>query len=113
MASPSFDLDRIGRGLPFAQSLPRLKQALVGGAAVVQAPPGTGKTTVVPPVVANLVLDGNAKDAARVVVVQPRRVAARAAARRLAALTGTEPGGVVGWTCLLYTSDAADDCCRV
>lgn len=98
MASPSFDLDRIGRGLPFAQSLPRLKQALVGGAAVVQAPPGTGKTTVVPPVVANLVLDGNAKDAARVVVVQPRRVAARAAARRLAALTGTEPGGVVGWT---------------
>ena len=65
---------------------------------MVQAPPGTGKTTVVPPVVANLVLDGNAKDAARVVVVQPRRVAARAAARRLAALTGTEPGGVVGWT---------------
>ena len=93
-----FDLDRIGRGLPFAQSLPRLGQALGGGAAVVQAPPGTGKTTVVPPLVANLAHDGDAQEAGRVVVVQPRRVAARTAARRLAALTGTEPGGVVGWS---------------
>ncbi|WP_423446468.1 ATP-dependent helicase HrpB [Kocuria sp. KSNUG] len=98
MASPSFDLNRIGRGLPFARALPRLEQALVGRAAVVQAPPGTGKTTVVPPLVVNLVHDGDTKEAGRVVVVQPRRVAARAAARRLAALTGTEPGGVVGWT---------------
>ncbi|RLY94321.1 ATP-dependent helicase HrpB [Kocuria tytonicola] len=98
MSSHLFDLDRIGRGLPFAQSLPRLEQALVGGAAVVQAPPGTGKTTVVPPLVANLVHDGDTQGAGRVVVVQPRRVAARAAARRLAALTGAEPGGVVGWS---------------
>lgn len=114
-----FDLDRIGSGLPFAESVPELERALSGGVAVVQAPPGTGKTTVVPPVVANLVLAGSAATeppadtegadgsadgpalnpaTARVVVVQPRRVAARAAARRLAALTGTEPGGVVGWT---------------
>ncbi|MGX5670230.1 ATP-dependent helicase HrpB [Kocuria rhizophila] len=114
-----FDLDRIGSGLPFAESVPELERALSGGVAVVQAPPGTGKTTVVPPVVANLVLAGSAATeppadtegadgsadgpalnpaTARVVVVQPRRVAARAAARRLAALTGTEPGGVVGWS---------------
>ncbi|RKQ37023.1 ATP-dependent helicase HrpB [Kocuria tytonis] len=97
MASPSFDLNRIGRDLPFSQSRPQLEQALTGGVAVVQAPPGTGKTTVVPPVVANL-LGGRRERKGRVVVVQPRRVAARAAARRLAALTGTEPGGVVGWT---------------
>lgn len=52
---------------------------------VVQAPPGTGKTTAIPPFVAHQV-DG------RVVVTQPRRIAARAAARRLAHLTTTRPG---------------------
>ena len=56
-----FDLDRIGSGLPFAESVPELERALSGGVAVVQAPPGTGKTTVVPPVVANLVLAGSGR----------------------------------------------------
>lgn len=89
-----FDLDRIGHGLPFAAALPALYDALAGaGTAVVQAPPGTGKTTLVPPAVA--VADGVA---GRVVVTQPRRVAARSAARRLAALTGTGPGELVGYT---------------
>lgn len=90
----AFDLDRIGRGLPFARALPALRDALAtAGAAVVQAPPGTGKTTLVPPAVA--VADGVS---GRVIVTQPRRVAARSAARRLAELTGTQPGGVVGYT---------------
>lgn len=95
-----FDLDRIGRGLPFAESVPALETALHRGAAVVQAPPGTGKTTVVPPVIANVLADAapTSQPTGRVVVVQPRRVAARAAARRLAALTGTQPGEVVGWS---------------
>lgn len=61
------------------------------GAVVVQAPPGTGKTTLVPPALA-AALDG------RVVVTQPRRIAARAAARRLASLLGEELGGTVGYT---------------
>jgi len=61
------------------------------GAAVVQAPPGTGKTTLVPPALA-VALDG------RVVVTQPRRLAARAAARRLASLLGEDLGGTVGYT---------------
>src|SRR5699024_2891729 len=88
------DLDRIGRGLPFADAVPGLLAALsAAGTAVVQAPPGTGKTTLVPPAVA--VADGVA---GRVVVTQPRRVAARSAARRLAQLTGTEPGGLVGYS---------------
>jgi ATP-dependent helicase HrpB len=89
---PPFDLARIGAGLTFAGSLAELGAALadLGSAAVVQAPPGTGKTTLVPPLVANLAL-AEAHDGAappRVVVTQPRRVAVRAAAHRLAALEG-------------------------
>lgn len=99
-----FDLDRIGRGLPFADALPALRDALAAtGTAVVQAPPGTGKTTLVPPAIAVAVAGGPAFGLAdgaggRVVVTQPRRVAARSAARRLAQLTGTEPGGLVGYS---------------
>lgn len=56
----AFDLPAIGGGgLPFARSLAALAEALgdgaAGGTAVVQAPPGTGKTTLVPPLLANLV----------------------------------------------------------
>ncbi len=61
------------------------------GVLVVQAPPGTGKTTLVPPAVASAV-------AGRVVVTQPRRIAARAAARRLAHLLGEPLGRTIGYT---------------
>jgi len=61
------------------------------GTAVVQAPPGTGKTSLVPPAVAAIVRG-------RVVVTQPRRIAARAAARRLAHLLGEPVGGTVGYS---------------
>ncbi|WP_409484616.1 ATP-dependent helicase HrpB [Arsenicicoccus dermatophilus] len=92
----SFDLAAIGAGLPFAAALPDLQTALAGGAAVVQAPPGTGKTTLVPPAVAEHCTAHGL--VGRVVVVQPRRVAARAAAARLATLTGTTVGDLVGCT---------------
>ena len=102
-----FDLQHIGTGLVFAEALPDLLAALnpVNGlnAAVVQAPPGTGKTTLVPPLLANLLTSqenegqGNAAPA-RIVVTQPRRVAARSAARRLAALDGSRVGARVGYT---------------
>jgi ATP-dependent helicase HrpB len=89
-----FDLAAIGADLAFARSLPELRKALDAGgpsaAAVVQAPPGTGKTTMLPPLMANL-----AGGAGRVVVTQPRRVAARAAARRLAALDASP--WAAGW----------------
>ncbi|MFF0943950.1 ATP-dependent helicase HrpB [Kocuria sp. CPCC 205300] len=99
MSPVPFDLARIGAGLPVAGVAGQLRAALAGGAAVVQAPPGSGKTTLVPPLVADL-LHGRAGGAgpARVVVTQPRRVAARSAARRLAHLTGTPVGGLVGHT---------------
>ncbi|VXB27445.1 ATP-dependent helicase HrpB [Arthrobacter sp. 9AX] len=96
-AGNAFDLGAIGAGLAFAGSLPALARALgaeAGGAAVVQAPPGTGKTTLVPPLLANLPVHGGG----RVIVTQPRRVAARAAARRLSQLDRSPLGGRVGYS---------------
>lgn len=86
-----FDLDAIGVGLPVGAARGELETAARSGALVVTAPPGTGKTTLVPPLVANLA-DG------LTLVTQPRRVAVRAAARRIAQLDGTALGGPVGFT---------------
>jgi ATP-dependent helicase HrpB len=78
--------------LPVTAGLAPLVDALrTRGVAVVQAPPGTGKTTLVPPAVAGVV-------AGRVVVTQPSRIAARAAARRLAHLLGEPVGETVGYS---------------
>lgn len=106
-ASGLFDLGAIGAGLVFADSLGVLEEALraqgAGGTAVVQAPPGTGKTTLVPPLLANIAASNIAAGAVRgkgprIVVTQPRRVAARSAARRLATLDGSRLGDRVGYT---------------
>ncbi|MGO4144249.1 ATP-dependent helicase HrpB [Paenarthrobacter sp. YAF11_1] len=103
----TFRLDTIGKGLVFAESLADLTAALErqgdGGAAVVQAPPGTGKTTLVPPLLANLLAERQLPSERkagqpRIVVTQPRRVAARSAARRLASLDGSRLGSRVGYT---------------
>lgn len=106
-----FDLGTIGAGLAFAESLGELAVALraggAAGTAVVQAPPGTGKTTLVPPLLANFEFGVRPPEPGqprhggsrpRVVVTQPRRVAARAAAKRLAALDGSRLGDRVGYT---------------
>lgn len=96
--------------LPVVAGLERLRALLAGHdgapapAVIVTAPPGTGKTTLVPPLVADVVAlaaagpgaDGAASPG-RVIVTQPRRVAARAAARRLAGLLGEEVGRTVGY----------------
>ncbi|CAH0211840.1 hypothetical protein SRABI98_02269 [Microbacterium sp. Bi98] len=92
MTAAPFDLAAIGAGLSFAAALDELGAALDGsGAVVVSAPPGTGKTTLVPPLLAS-------RSSGRVIVTQPRRVAARAAARRLAHLDGSALGTRVGFT---------------
>ncbi|TDT36468.1 ATP-dependent helicase HrpB [Streptomyces sp. BK208] len=84
--------------LPVRGALPALHEALDGhGTAVLVAPPGTGKTTLVPLALAGL-LGGEAAPARRVVVAEPRRIAARAAARRMAWLLGEKPGASVGHT---------------
>ncbi|AIJ16453.1 ATP-dependent RNA helicase [Streptomyces lividans] len=84
--------------LPVRGALPALHDALEEhGTAVLVAPPGTGKTTLVPLALAGL-LDGEGVPARRVVVAEPRRIAARAAARRMAWLLGERPGASVGYT---------------
>ncbi len=65
--------------------------AASGPTVIVEAPPGAGKTTRVPPRLLDVV-------AGRIVVLEPRRVAARAAARRMAEEAGTAVGGLVGVT---------------
>ncbi|MFF0360602.1 ATP-dependent helicase HrpB [Streptomyces sp. NA02536] len=82
--------------LPVRDALPGLTGALdAHGTAVLVAPPGTGKTTLVPLALAGLLGDSPAR---RVVVAEPRRIAARAAARRMAWLLGERAGGTVGFT---------------
>jgi ATP-dependent helicase HrpB len=80
--------------LPVAEAIPALRAALrQRGAAVLQAPPGAGKTTTVP-----LALLGESwLGSRRIVLLEPRRVAARAAAHRMAQLLGESVGGRVGY----------------
>ncbi|WP_416955199.1 ATP-dependent helicase HrpB [Nocardioides sp. T5] len=91
MSDPLRNLLAAPPDLPVTAGLAALGEALrTRGVAVVQAPPGTGKTTLIPPAVAEVVTG-------RVVVTQPSRIAARAAARRLAHLLGEPVGETVGY----------------
>ena len=80
--------------LPIHDALPRLKAALCERtAAVLVAPPGAGKTTVVP-------LELLAEPwvgAGKIIVLEPRRLAAPAAAERMAATLGEPVGQTVGY----------------
>ncbi len=75
--------------LPVDSALPRIADALTRHrAAVLIAAPGAGKTTRVPPALV---------DHGRVLLLQPRRVAARAMARRIADERGWTIGREIGW----------------
>jgi ATP-dependent helicase HrpB len=88
--------------LPIDDTLPELREALrAHGAVVLEAPPGSGKTTRVPLMVAELV-------AGAVWVLEPRRVAARAAAHRVAAELGEPVGATVGYAMRLDRRHGAD-----
>lgn len=83
-----------GEPLPVEGILPRLLAALrESGAAVLVAPPGSGKTTRVPPAI----LDSGVAGGGRVIVLEPRRIAARAAARRIAAERRGRVGDEIGY----------------
>jgi ATP-dependent helicase HrpB len=80
--------------LPIDDVLPSLADALATGADVVlQAPTGAGKTTRVPPFLA----DQPWSRGKSIVILEPRRVAARAAAARIADERGVRLGGEVGY----------------
>ncbi|MES2835573.1 MAG: ATP-dependent helicase HrpB [Pseudomonadota bacterium] len=80
--------------LPIHAVLEPLKAALAASnAAVLAAPPGAGKTTVVP----LALLDAPWLEGRKVLVLEPRRLAARAAAERMAKTLGEAPGETVGY----------------
>lgn len=87
--------------LPVVEVLGQLSEALAKErAAVLVAPPGAGKTTLVP-----LHLLGSVEG--KIILLEPRRVAARAAARRMASLLGEEVGQTIGYAMRLDTRQSA------
>ncbi|WP_025860945.1 helicase-related protein, partial [Acetobacter papayae] len=99
--SPASDPFSITEGLPVREILPALCAHLAtdpaGGqfaSAVVVAPPGAGKTTSIPPVLAAAPWRGEHE---RIIMLEPRRLAARAAAQRIAALRDEKVGLFAGY----------------
>ena len=92
--SARFDLAAAARDLPVADALPALTAALATrGVAVLEAPPGAGKTTLVP----LALLDAKWLAGKKLLMLEPRRLATRAAARRMASLLGENAGDTVGF----------------
>ncbi|GAB3594400.1 ATP-dependent helicase HrpB [Acetobacter peroxydans] len=98
---PASDPFSIAEGLPVREILPALCVHLAAepaegqfASAVVVAPPGAGKTTSIPPVLAAAPWRGENE---RIIMLEPRRLAARAAAQRIAALRGEQVGAFAGY----------------
>jgi ATP-dependent helicase HrpB len=92
-------------GLPIDAVLPALRAALSAARNVVlQAPPGAGKSTIVP-----LVLCGEPwASGKRLIMLEPRRLAARAVAQRMARTLGEPVGRTVGYRMRLETRVSRD-----
>jgi ATP-dependent helicase HrpB len=88
--------------LPVRDVLPALTDALATGNAALVAPPGAGKTTLAPLhlLQANWLQGG-------IVMLEPRRLATRAAATRMASLLGETAGGTVGYRTRLDSAVSA------
>jgi ATP-dependent helicase HrpB len=91
--------------LPVLESLPALRSAFAEGRdAVLQAPPGAGKSTVVP----LALLDEPWAADRRILMLEPRRIAARSVAHRMAELLGEAVGETVGYRIRLETRVSAE-----
>ncbi|HEX4193633.1 MAG TPA: DEAD/DEAH box helicase, partial [Stellaceae bacterium] len=94
------DLQEFTASLPIGAALPDLLAALDrAGGAVLEAPPGAGKTTLVP----LALLDAAWLKGQKILMLEPRRLATRAAARRMASMIGEEVGATVGFRTRLET----------
>ncbi len=89
--------------LPIHAVLPDLLAALrAGSSAVLVAPPGAGKTTAVAPALLT-----ETWCSGQVLLLSPRRLAARAAAERIAEMMGEQPGGTVGYATRMDSRQSA------
>ena len=79
--------------LPIQTIIPALRTALAAGSAVLSAPPGSGKTTIVPLALLHEPWLAEKK----ILILEPRRLAARAAAARMASLLDENVGQTVGY----------------
>jgi ATP-dependent helicase HrpB len=95
-----YDPPRVKSGLPIDEILPALRAALARGRnAVVEAPPGAGKSTVVP----IALLEEPWLRGRKLIMLEPRRLATRAVATRMARTLGEAPGETVGYRMRLET----------
>src|SRR6187551_2607195 len=87
-------------GLPIDEVLPELRAVLLRGRnAVIEAPPGAGKSTVVP----IALLDQPWLRGGKLIMLEPRRLATRAVAVRMASTLGESVGDTVGYRMRLET----------
>jgi ATP-dependent helicase HrpB len=100
--TPPYTTQPVLPDLPVRDILPALTAALATGNAVLVAPPGAGKTTLAP-----LHLLGAPWLQGGIVMLEPRRLATRAAASRMSALLGEAVGGTVGYRTRLDSAVSA------
>lgn len=96
--------------LPVLDALPTLLPLLEAGRnAVLVAPPGAGKTTAVP----LALLDAPWRGDGKILMLEPRRLATRAAATRMASLIGEPVGRTIGFRTRLESAASAETCVEV
>ena len=99
----------MGGPLPIDPLLPELVQQLQAGATVLlQAPPGAGKTTRAPLALLEALRATHGSSHGRILMLEPRRLATRAAAERLAAELGEPVGQRIGYRVRLESRVSAD-----